>query len=67
MKDWNSTLERVGCKYTYDEIMKMLDKFISTLSPEERLLMKADIDTLFAKYLALFGYSNESTITNSNE
>lgn len=50
MKDWNDELERVGCKYTYEEIMQMLDKFINSLSPGELELMKADIDTLFAKH-----------------
>jgi hypothetical protein len=49
MKDWNHELELLGCKYTYDEIKEILDKFLSSLSLNELKLIRKDIDELFDK------------------
>lgn len=49
MKDWNHELELLGCKYTYDEIKEILDKFLGSLSLNELKLIRKDIDELFDK------------------
>lgn len=49
MKDWNHELELLGCKYTYDEIIEILNKFLSSLSLNELKLIRKDINELFDK------------------
>lgn len=49
MKDWNSVLESIGCKYTYEEIKQVLEKFLNTLSSTELKLIREDINELFDK------------------
>lgn len=49
MKDWNHELELLGCKYTYDEIKEILNKFLSSLSLNELKLIRKDINELFDK------------------
>lgn len=49
MKDWNHELELLGCRYTYDEIKEILNKFISSLSLHELKLIRKDINELFDK------------------
>jgi hypothetical protein len=49
MKDWNHELELLGCKYTYDEIIEILNKFLGSLSLNELKLIRKDINELFDK------------------
>lgn len=49
MKDWNHELELLGCKYTYDEIIEILNKYLSSLSLNELKLIRKDINELFDK------------------
>ena len=49
MKDWNHELELLGCKYTYDEIKEILNKFLGSLSLNELKLIRKDINELFDK------------------